>query len=655
MSYYIELTAVSDMELLQSDWTKLEANADCSYFQSWGWIGVWLKEVVADMRPQVIRVWEREELVAIGILINTSVTRRGILSSRKLFLNEAPVNNRNMIIEYNGLVLKRGHEEGVYKAVIYHLRYADANWDELCLGLVRKSITDTFLGDLDTEFYLTIENRVSSWQFDSEKIEQGMSGICHSLSRNRRYQINKALKVYRKEGDIVLEEAKTVEQAQDYFDGLKKLHTLRWVARGKTGSFANPVWENFHRQMINTRFSCGEIQLVKVATPSRTIGYIYSFLWRGRVYVLQTGFNMDIPKNGQPGYISHMFGILHNQKKGYEIYDLLSEDSGYKKILCNSSEELITVCFKRIAVKSMLRQVSVSALRSGYISTVVKSSITDKINVYGSGTLDTLREKWIRLINKWPSQERKYLLVGSESSGTTAVSDLLFKEVSNLRYLEEGEQQWVWEAYRGIYQKKTKVRDYPRLQLFDAIKVPGFSMIINEFLTEFPNTTIVYLVRDPRDFASSAIKTWKIGKMKDFHKVPWTKIEWLGVNCEDPVKCLALRWKAYLNAAKKIDNVVFIKYEDFCQDKVGVIEGICKKLDLPFDMSRVSQLCDTQLSHASVRAYRPTGPGGWRDSILEEKHVKSIEKICEKEMKDWGYEFSRDSDFLATKNEVSGG
>ncbi len=655
MSYYIELTTVEDLEPLQADWTTLEACTDCSYFQSWGWIGTWLKEVVSDMQPQVIRVWEREELVAIGILVNTSVTRRGILSSRKLFLNEAPVANRNMVIEYNGLLLKRGHEEGVYKAAIYYLRYADANWDELCLGLLRKSITDTFINELHNEFYMTIEKQVSSWQFDSNHIEQGMAGIIGSLSRNRRYQINKALKLYREDGELVLTEANTAEQALEYFDGLKQLHTIRWQAKGKTGSFVNGLWEKFHCQLIKTRFSAGEIQLIKIETPKRKIGYVYSFLWRHRVYVLQTGFNIDLPKTGQPGYISHIMGIQHNQKKGYKIYDLLSEDSGYKKILCNRSEELVTVSFQRISVKSMLHQVSFSAIKSGYISTVVKNSIADKINVYGTGAVDMLREKWIHLVKKWPSQDKKFLLVGSESSGTTAVSDLLFKEVNNLRYLEEGEQQWVWDAYRSIYQKQKKVRDYPRLQLFDAIKVPGFSMIINEFLEEFPNTTIVYLVRDPRDFASSAIKTWKIGHMKDFHKVPWTKIEWLGIGCRQPVECLALRWKAYINAAKKIDNIVFVKYEDFCRDKVGVIEGICKKLDLPFDRSRVSQLCDTQLSHASVRAYRPSGPGGWRNSILEEKHIKSIEKICDKEMKDWGYEFSQTSDFLTIKDEVPGG
>ncbi len=618
----------------------LEQNADCSFFQSWGWIGTWLKEVVDTTPTEVIRVWEKDLLVAIGVLVSATVRRGGVLVSRKIFLNECPSARRNMVIEYNGLLVREGFEETVYKDIIYHLRYSNKDWDELYFGMMRKSITDKFLEQLDEEFYLTIDREVTSWQFNSADFADGIDNIYSTLSRNRRTQIKRAYKSYQTQGEITITEAESTQQALEYFDGLKKYHTARWVAKGKKGSFSNPVWEAFHQSLIRHRFDKGEIQLLKVASPESTIGYIYNFLWRSRVYVLQTGFNMDAPKYAQPGYVSHIEAILYNQKKNYRIYDLLSDDSGYKSTLCNQSEELVSVSFKRIAVKSMLRQLSFSNVKSGYVSKVVRSSVSDKINVYGPETLDFLREKWIRLANRWPSQEKKYLLVGAESSGTTAVSDLLFKEISDIRYLEEGEQQWVWDAYRSIYQGKGRLRDYPRLQLFDAIKVPGFSVIINEFLAEFPNTTVVYLVRDPRDFANSAIKTWKIHRMEDFHKVPWSNVKWLGVDCDDPVECLARRWKTYVRSASKVKGIVFVKYEDFCQDKVGVIADLCQRLQLPFDKERVSELCDIQLSHASVRAYRPNGPGGWKDSILEDSHIKTIEDICEEEMLEWGYERS---------------
>ena len=128
--------------------------------------------------------------------------------------------------------------------------------------------------------------------------------------------------------------------------------------------------------------------------------------------------------------------------------------------------------------------------------------------------------------------------------------------------------------------------------------------------------------------------------MENFGKIPWVDVQWLGIDCADPVECLAERWKAYLNAATAYEVTYFLKYEEFCLDKVGVISSLCEKLALPFNEARVSQLCDIQLSHASVRAYRPGGPGGWKHSILRPQDIRTIETVCGDEMLRWGYELT---------------
>ena len=100
---------------------------------------------------------------------------------------------------------------------------------------------------------------------------------------------------------------------------------------------------------------------------------------------------------------------------------------------------------------------------------------------------DRARSRLIATLGRWPCAEPKYLLVGAESSGTTAIADLLFEDVRGLRFLVEGGRQaWVWDVYKRVYQGQAAVRDFPRLQLFDAIKVPGFAMIIRQFREEFP-------------------------------------------------------------------------------------------------------------------------------------------------------------------------
>ena len=251
-----------------------------------------------------------------------------------------------------------------------------------------------------------------------------------------------------------------------------------------------------------------------------------------------------------------------------------------------------------------------------------------------SDMADRTRASLIRALDRWPCTDRKYLLVGSESSGTTAVADFLFKGDSGVRYLQEGRQQWVWEVYQRVYAGQARVRDYPRLQLFDAIKVPGFAMIIKQFRAEFPDTRVAYMVRDPRDFVSSAFRTWSVRGVSDPSDIPWVSEDWLGIPNVDPVERLCLRWKSYLRSASDAGDVLFVRYEDFYDDKLATIGDMAGRLGLPFDAERVAARKDTQIS--GVRGYVPRGPGTWKESLANDQ-VSTVERICADEMKEWGY------------------
>lgn len=248
---------------------------------------------------------------------------------------------------------------------------------------------------------------------------------------------------------------------------------------------------------------------------------------------------------------------------------------------------------------------------------------------------DRLRARIIASQDRWPCPDAKYLLVGAESSGTTALADLLFEEVRSIRFLVEGGRQaWVWDAYQRVYAGQATIRDFPRLQLFDAIKVPGFAMIIEQFKAEFPATTVVYVVRDPRDFVSSAIRTWASRGVSDLSEIPWVAEDWLGLPSEDPLERLCLRWCSYLRTAEKADDVIFIRYEDFCDDKVETIRVLAGRLGLPFNEQRVMDRKDLQISRA--RKYAPRGPGSWNGELSPEQ-VRRIEHHCADEMERWGY------------------
>ena len=145
------------------------------------------------------------------------------------------------------------------------------------------------------------------------------------------------------------------------------------------------------------------------------------------------------------------------------------------------------------------------------------------------------------------------------------------------------------------------------------------------------------MVRDPRDFVSSAIRTWSVQGFDELSRIPWVAEDWLGIRSSDPIERLCMRWKAYLEAGSNVGGVLFVRYEDFCKDKLGTIRDLADQLGLPFNANRVDERKDQQISHPAVRDYQPRGPGAWKTGLLANEQVRTIERLCAEEMKRWGY------------------
>lgn len=244
---------------------------------------------------------------------------------------------------------------------------------------------------------------------------------------------------------------------------------------------------------------------------------------------------------------------------------------------------------------------------------------------------------WDRLRGqKWPHSKRKYLLVGPESSGTTAISHLLLRN-GQFRFFFEGDQPWVWDMYMDVYQGHRHVRDFPRLRLYDALKVPGFASILPQFIEEYPNTRVVCTIRDPRGVVASAYRTWKIRSREELANINWVKETWLGIQEQDPVARLAIRWRTYVERVQQVPGVEFARYEDFCQDKVGFIQRLAERLQLTVDERRLRESCDRQASDQDAREYQPQGARAEQEPLVTAEDVRIIEEICGDQMRQWGY------------------
>jgi len=362
--YRVESSVIVHPEELKPQWLDLQSRADGSYFLSWGWIGTWLAQIAVDLRPVVVKVWSDENLVGMGLFVSRDIKRHVLIHSRSLFLNEYPFDHKNMVIEYNGLLAQRDFEDMVYANVIGHLLQEYGQYDEFHFGAIAD---DSSLVNLEKSAGGNVDCIINeesiSWQVDLSGFAAGMDAYLASLSKNRRAQIWRSIRLYEEQGQLQLDEAGSTEEALSYFGGLKVLHTERWQSKGGRGSFANSQWEEFHRALIQARFDKGEIQLLKISNSISTIGYLYNFLWHKRVYVQQTGFRIPEDKRFMPGYVAHTLGIVHNKAKGMAVYDLMHGDSLYKRLLCNRSQKLYWVALQRNRLKFVAEKMAAGLVR----------------------------------------------------------------------------------------------------------------------------------------------------------------------------------------------------------------------------------------------------------------------------------------------------
>jgi CelD/BcsL family acetyltransferase involved in cellulose biosynthesis len=141
------------------------------------------------------------------------------------------------------------------------------------------------------------------------------------------------------------------------------LHTARWNRKGMSGSFANPNWVAFHRRIIEQHFARGQVQLLRVAAGETTLGVIYSFIWRGQVYMLQTGFAAATDNNQRPGYIAHCMAMALNGHNGLEVYDFMCGDADYKQSLASEASPMVWARLRKHTLSNSVEDLFITTYR----------------------------------------------------------------------------------------------------------------------------------------------------------------------------------------------------------------------------------------------------------------------------------------------------
>lgn len=254
----------------------------------------------------------------------------------------------------------------------------------------------------------------------------------------------------------------------------------------------------------------------------------------------------------------------------------------------------------------------------------------------------------------FPKGNVNVIVLGHQKTGTTVVAALLSK-VSGLPYssdplyvLDKG----LGQTAGSLIKKPEKIawycRRYPHLFGKPIIKDPDFIFLYPAIKKIYRNAKFVFIIRDPRDTIRSICN--RLG-MPGTNRNPsplieemregnhhWELIlsgqlpqqEYADKNSLSCIEKLAHRW----NLAAKIyadhaDDLILVKYEDFLKDKEGFITNLANDLGLQSTTS-IAKYVDVQYQSKGQKDVNLA-------SFFGEVNLTSIERICSKYMKYFGY------------------
>jgi len=348
----VTLGECPDLSELEAQWQSLESESAPSFFTSWRWIGPWLRRLEPYRRPHLLRATSNRGVVGMGFFVPKRSFRLKLLPSRCLHLHATgDARHDDICVEHNGLLVRQPGAAQI-EAAMFSFLCSQHGWDQIHFPRlsVVPSLQHLPVGDM----VIRQESDVAYF-VDLAGLRQNGGNYLGQRSQNTRWQIRRCNKEYAALGALTLTAATDTQQAMQFFDRLKKYHQRSWAARGEPGAFANTLFEDYHAQLIGRGFPCGEVQLLRIHAGEHDIGYLYNFVYRGRVLCYQSGFNYDlIQKNNHPGLAAHALAIQYYAESGLDIYDFLAGDARYKQQLASNSYSMTSVSIHRNSISLRL-------------------------------------------------------------------------------------------------------------------------------------------------------------------------------------------------------------------------------------------------------------------------------------------------------------
>jgi hypothetical protein len=174
------------------------------------------------------------------------------------------------------------------------------------------------------------------------------SDYLSSRSANTRQQLRRAKRqIEAKLGEVQIDEATNLEDADQWLEALGKLHLDRWDTGDPIVGFRNPTFVAYYKSMIRATLPVGQLQFLRLRAGERILAYLFSICYRGRVNFLMSGVDYQGTEDMKPGLVAHWLAIERYLEKGIEVYDFLPGTNRYKQSLSTDEYQSVTIVLRR--------------------------------------------------------------------------------------------------------------------------------------------------------------------------------------------------------------------------------------------------------------------------------------------------------------------
>lgn len=356
---------------LERAWRELESRADGSFFTSWTWIGAWLRSLPAALYPRLVQVNLAGEVVGLALFTPCRQRRHGFLRARSLVLNATgDPSYDSIMVEYNGILADRRMQPEVEDAVLNHLLRHSRDSEEIYFDALATPPAVLHRG---TDLLLSHRRR-TSYHVDLQRVRAQQGGYLTLLGPKSRYKVRRSLRLCEVHGPVELEVADTLPRANEFFARLKVLHAEHWRSRGDEGAFASDFACRFHADLIGSAVADGAVQLLRVKAGGEAVGYLYNFVYRGKVMNYQAGINYTLlPPSESPGLATHALAVDYNAAQGHAVYDFMVGDHQYKRTLSTDTSTQHWVVVRRNLLKFRIED-QLRGLRNRWRGSALKGS-----------------------------------------------------------------------------------------------------------------------------------------------------------------------------------------------------------------------------------------------------------------------------------------